>query len=142
MHTSIDLQLEPVTLEASSGIVNEIFSKTQKGLGMIPNMYTGMANNPSLLDSYTYSYHSFRDNSGFTPQEQEVIFLSVAVENGCEYCVAAHSFIADKMRNVPVDITNAIRDSATINNPKLKALSRFTRMVTAKRGNPSAEDLD
>jgi uncharacterized peroxidase-related enzyme len=142
MQTSIEKQLEPVALETASGIVHEILSRAQKGLGMIPNMYAGMANNPALLDSYTYSYHSFRDRSGFTPREQEVIFLSVAVENSCEYCVAAHSFIADKMSNVPADITNAIRNGTEINDQRLKALSLFTRAVTAKRGRPSTEDLD
>jgi len=135
-------KLTPVTLESSTGIVSEILTKTAKGLGMVPNMYAGMGNNAALLDSYTYAYHSFRDRSGFTPQEQEVIFLSVAVENECEYCVAAHSFIADKMSNVPIEITNAIRNHSEISDKKLGALSLFTKAVTAKRGNPTSEDLN
>lgn len=142
MQRIIENRLEPVTLEGTDGIVHEILSRTKKGLGMIPNMYAGMANNPSLLDSYTYAYHSFRDRSGFSPQEQEIIFLSVAVENGCEYCVAAHSFIADRMSKVPAEITDAIRNGTEINDEKLSTLSRFTRTVTATRGNLSAADLN
>lgn len=56
-------------------------------------MYKSMGNNPALLDAYIYSYNSFRANSGFNSVEQEVVFLSVAYENNCEYCMAAHSFI-------------------------------------------------
>ena len=50
-------------------------------------MYLGMANNTALLDGYLSAYNSFRANSGFNPQEQEVIFLSIAYENECEYCM-------------------------------------------------------
>lgn len=135
-------KLTPLTIAQSEGIVHEILARTQKAMGMVPNMYAGMGNNAALLDSYTYSYHSFRDRSGFTPQEQEVIFLSVAVENSCEYCVAAHSFIADKMSNVPAEITDAIRTDALINDQKLRALSVFTRVMTLTRANPSQTDVD
>jgi uncharacterized peroxidase-related enzyme len=137
-----DKQLKPVTLESAEGIVHEILSRTQIGLGMIPNMYAGMANNAALLAAYSYSYHLFREKSGFSPQEQEVVFLSVAVENECEYCVAAHSFIADKMSNLPKEITNAIRNNTEISDSKLRALSRFTRSVTSSRGRPAKEDID
>ena len=74
------LKLENVS---ASPITNEILEGTKKTLGFIPNMYVTMGANPALLDSYTYAYKSFRANAGFTPAEQEVIFLSVAYENNC-----------------------------------------------------------
>ena len=42
----------------------------------------------------------------------------------------------------PHDIIHAIRNNTEISDPKLKDLSLFARAVTAKRGHPSAEDLD
>ena len=125
-----------------SPISQEIFDKTQKSLGFIPNMYTKMGQNPALLDSYIYSYNSFRANSGFNSVEQEVIFLSVAFENNCEYCVAAHSFIADKMSKVPTEVTNAIRDGKQVPDAKLAALSTLTRILTSTRGNATQSDVD
>jgi AhpD family alkylhydroperoxidase len=105
-------------------------------------MYGLMANNPALLEGYTSSYNSFRANSGFSPPEQEVVFLSVAYENNCDYCMAAHSFVGDKMTNVPSEVTDAIRNNTEIADAKFRALSSFTRAMTAKRGNPSQEDVN
>jgi len=125
-----------------SPVSQGIFDSTQKALGFVPNMYKDMGNNPALLDAYTYSYHSFRANSGFSPVEQEVVFLSVAYENNCEYCMAAHSFVGDMMTKVPAEITNAIREGKQIPDLKLAALSKLTRSLTATRGNVSQVEVD
>jgi uncharacterized peroxidase-related enzyme len=125
-----------------SPISQEILNTTEKALGFIPNMYKKMAHNPALLDAYTYSYNSFRANSGFNSVEQEVVFLSVAYENNCEYCMAAHSFVGDMMTKVPTEVTNAIRDNKQIPDAKLAALSKLTRSLTANRGNVSQEQID
>ena len=125
-----------------SPLSQEIFDKTQEVLGFVPNMYKSMGNNPALLDSYIYSYNSFRANSGFNSVEQEVVFLSVAYENNCEYCMAAHSFIGDMMTKVPTEVTNAIRDGKQIPDTKLAALSTLTRSLTVNRGNVSQEEIN
>lgn len=125
-----------------SQISQEIFDRTKKSLGFVPNMYVKMGNNAALLDAYTYSYNSFRANSGFTPVEQEVVFLSVAFENNCEYCMAAHSFVGDMMTKVPTEVTDAIRDCKQIPDVKLAALSKLTRSLTANRGMVSQSELD
>ena len=125
-----------------SQITNEIFENTKKGLGFVPNMYQKMGANTALLDAYTYAYESFRANSGFSPVEMEVIFLSVAYENNCAYCMAAHSFVADMMSKVPARITRAIREGEPIHDPKLAALSRLTRLLTINRGQASQEEIN
>ena len=141
MNTKI-MNLEPVNIKKADPISSQILETTQKKLGLIPNMYSGMANNTALLDGYVYAYNSFRAHSGFKPHEQEVIFLSIAFENGCEYCMAAHSFVGDNMTNVPTNITNAIRNNSEIPDKKLKALSRFSKIVTSKRGLPTETDIN
>jgi uncharacterized peroxidase-related enzyme len=135
------MALTPKTTETADPISKNILEAAQKGMGMIPNMYGGMANNPALLDAYSHAYKSFRENAGFTSQEQEIIFLSVAYENDCDYCMAAHSFVADMMSKVPTEVTDAIRNNTEIKDPKYRALSLFTRAMTVKRGNPSQEDI-
>ncbi|MEW6166863.1 MAG: carboxymuconolactone decarboxylase family protein [Pseudomonadota bacterium] len=114
----------------------------QKSLGFVPNMYAGMANSPGLLETYLQGYQLFRQESGFTPVEQEVVFLTVSRSNGCRYCVAAHSLIADQMSKVPVDVTDAIRNGTPISDAKLAALSSFTRTMVETRGLPSRHDVD
>ena len=141
MNTLKTMSLETKTVETADAISSEIMESTQNAIGMIPNMYKLMANNSALLDAYRKSYDTFRANSGFTPPEQEIVFLSVAFENNCEYCMAAHSFVGDKMTNVPIEVTDAIRNNTEISDAKYRALSLFTRAMTAKRGNPSQEDI-
>lgn len=126
----------------TSPISQDILDKTQKALGFVPNMYNKMGNNPALLDAYTYAYNSFRANSGFNSVEQEVVFLSVAYENNCEYCMAAHSFVGDMMSKVPTEVTNAIRDNKQVPDVKLAALSKLTRLLTANRGHVSQAEVD
>jgi uncharacterized peroxidase-related enzyme len=142
MSTRTTLNLELKTIENTDATSSQILETTQSKLGFIPNMYAGMANNTALLESYVSAYNSFRANSGFSPQEQEVVFLSIAFENGCEYCVAAHSFVGDKMTNVPTEVTDAIRNNTEIPDEKLKALSLFSKVITLKRGMPSEADVE
>jgi len=119
-----------------------ILDKTKKELGFEPNMYKKMAANTSTLDGYTYLHDSYRQNSGFSGVEQEVVLLSVSYFNNCEYCMAAHSFLADNMTKVPEDITNAIRAGKELPDEKLNALSVFAKQMVEKRGWVSQEDLD
>lgn len=142
METIMKRSIEAKTIENADAISSKILENTKRTLGFVPNMYSTMANNPALLDAYTYSYKSFRENSGFSSQEQEVVFLTISFENECDYCMAAHSFIADKMSNVPVEITNAIRNNTEIGDLKLNALSLFTRLMLEKRGLPSQDDIN
>ena len=135
------LDLEPQTIESANKISSDIMDTAKKTFGFIPNMYSLMANNPALLDSYTYSYKSFRANSGFNAVEQEVILLSISYENECDYCMGAHSFVADKMSKVPEEVTDAIRNGEEIPDTKLAALSKYTRATVTKRGRVSEEDV-
>ncbi len=99
----------------------------RKAARVPPNMYRAMAQAPGLLDTYLTGYERFRSESGFTPQEQEVVFLTISAENACEYCVAAHSFIADTFSQVPPAVTDAIRAGEPLDDARLNELSLFTK---------------
>lgn len=134
--------LGKVTLENANEAQRPLLESSQKQMGMLPNMYGNMVNSPGLMETYAIGYDRFRKNSGFTPVEQEVIFVTISIANGCEYCAAAHSFLADNVSKVPVEITNAIRDGIEIPDAKLYALSEFTRIMFEKRGNPSPHEVE
>lgn len=142
MSAEYKLNLAPKTLENADPRQRELLEQARAQVGFIPNMYAGMVNSPDLLETYLDGYQRFRENSGFTPIEQEVVFLSISRENGCHYCMAAHSVIADKMSNVPPEVTDAIRDGQSIPDPKLAALSEFTRTMVVQRGKPATRDVD
>ncbi|WP_055469074.1 carboxymuconolactone decarboxylase family protein [Streptomyces ardesiacus] len=121
--------------------IAEVLAKAKAQTGMIPNMYARMANVPGLLDAYLSGYNSFRRNSGFTPAEQETVLLTISRVNGCTYCVAAHSALAD-MNKVPTEVTDALRDGKPLPDARLDALSTFTAAMVESRGLPTAAQID
>lgn len=129
-----------IDVAAASAGAREPLKQARQQMGMIPNLYAAMANLPAALETYRLGYERFRMESGFSPAEQDVIFLVISRENGCEYCVSAHSFVADVVSGVPAAVINAIRDGGEIPVPKLQALAAFTQALVRKRGWPSVAD--
>lgn len=118
-----------------------MLSQARTALGMVPNMYANMANAPGLLETYMSGYAAFRAESGFDPVEQELVFLVISEQNGCDYCMAAHSVVAD-LSSVPTHVTDAIRSGKSLDEPRLEALATFTRVLLNTRGRPGQSDVD
>lgn len=135
------MSLAPLTLETAASRARTVLEGAKAQIGFIPNMYANMAHSPGLLETYLLGYGRFREESGFTPQEQEVVFLTISRDNGCEYCVGAHSMLADMQSKLAPEATNAIRAGQPIPDEKLQALSRFTSIMVATRGLPSKDDV-
>lgn len=131
--------LKAVDPASAEGAQKEVLDKAKARTGMIPNMYANMANAPAVLDTYLHGYGLFRSESGFTPPEQEVVLLAVSQSNGCSYCMAAHSMIADKVSKVPPETLQAIRDGHPIPDARLAALFRLTTEMVRTQGRPSTE---
>jgi uncharacterized peroxidase-related enzyme len=141
MNAEYKMTSAPITQETADGRAAEVLDKAKKQVGFIPNMYTGMVHSPGLLETYLDGYTLFREESGFSSQEQEVVFLAISRENGCDYCVAAHSFIADAKSGLAAEVTDAIRDGRPIPDAKLAALAGFTATMVRKRGLPAKVDV-
>lgn len=129
------------SLETAQGKAKAVLEQAKAAVGFIPNMYARMVHSPGLLDTYLHGYAAFRNDSGFTPPEQEVVFLVISHENGCEYCVGAHSFLADMKSKLDPVVTDAIRDGHPIADTKLAALATFTRTLVKSRGLPKKADV-
>ncbi len=136
------LTLGKVTLDSAEPATKAAFQAVQKSMGIIPNMNANMANLPGALETYLTGYKLFRGEGGFTPAEQETVFLTISRENRCEYCMAAHSMVAEKMSGVPGPVLEALRTGETVPDAKLRALSEFTRAMVASRGRPARKDLE
>lgn len=110
-----------------------ILEAANKGLGFIPNLYAHLAEAPTSLEAYK-NLGALLEKSSLTPAEQQVVLISVSVENACAYCVAAHSFLARNMVKVADNIIAALRNGQTLPDQKLNALSVFAKAVVHKRG--------
>jgi uncharacterized peroxidase-related enzyme len=129
-----------LTPAESSDASREILESAKAQTGMVPNLYAAMANSPGLLGTYRFGYDEFRSRSGFTPAEQEVVFLAISRFNGCSYCMGVHSAIADRNK-VPTEVTDAIRAGTPIGDQTLQALNVFVTVMTDTRGRASDGDL-
>jgi len=135
------ISLQSIDPERATGDAAEVLGRARAQVGFIPNMYTNMAHQPGLLDSYLHGYQLFREKAGLSPAEQEVVFLAISIENHCEYCVTAHSMLAAKKSGVPATVLDALRNGTAIDDPKLAALARFTTQMVVTRGNPGHDEI-
>lgn len=124
--------------DTAPGEAKEILAGATKTLGFVPNLLGIMAEAPALVKAYTTLSRIFAETS-FSAAERQVVLLTVSYENGCEYCVAAHSVIA-AVQKVPDEVVRAIRDGRPIGDTKLEALRRFTSAVVTSRGWPTEGD--
>lgn len=139
MSQTARLSLAPISVDTAQGRAKEVLDTALQQVGFIPNMYAGMVNAPAVLDTYLHGYDLFRGESGFSPAEQEVILLAISKVNGCAYCTAAHSMLADKVSGVPAPVLDAIRGGNAIPDAKLSALFAFAVEMTERRGRPSVD---
>lgn len=130
-------KLTGITLETADAAQKEVLESAKQQVGFIPNMYANMVNVPAVLTTYLHGYAAFREKSGLAPAEQEIVFLALSQLNGCDYCTAAHSMLADKASGVPGPVLAAIRSGNTIPDAKYQALYDFAREIVKTTGKPS-----
>lgn len=111
----------------------QVLTDAQHKLGFVPNLYAGLANAPAALEAYLAVSACF-DKCSLTPTERQVVVLATSVANGCEFCVAAHSMIAKNMVGVSAEVVATLREHKAPEDPKLAALTAFTRAVVEERG--------
>lgn len=140
MSAELKIQTPPQTLDNADDKARPLLQKAKDNLGFVPNMYESMAKAPGVLDTYMHGYDLFRADSGFTPAEQEVVFLTISRQNGCGYCMAAHSMLADNVSEVPSDVLAALREDKPIPDERLAALHEFTKTMFETRGKPREAD--
>lgn len=134
MSAEFKIGLDPITDESAEGNAKELLDAAKAQMGFVPNMYRTMANSPGYLSTYLHGYKAFREGSGFTPQEQEVVFLVLSRENNCEYCTAAHSMLADKVSKLDAGSLDAVRAGKPIADAKLNVLAEFASHALDTRG--------
>ena len=116
------------TPEKSTSMVDAIESK----YGSEPNIIKGIKRSPQLLKAYTELSETF-DDSSLSPEEQEIVLLTVSRLNECEYCTSVHSMTAEQT-DLEWDTIEKIRNRQKLSDERHEALRTFTEHVVAKNG--------
>ncbi len=129
------------TVESAPEQAKERIAMVQKANGFIPNLIGTLANSPQALEMYQ-EVSKMNARNSLTPEEIEVVQITAAVHNGCDFCVAGHTKIGTKLLKMPENVLNALRTRTTIeDNAKYQALAEFTVQLIDNRGKVSDGEL-
>ncbi|WP_433257554.1 carboxymuconolactone decarboxylase family protein [Streptosporangium sp. CA-135522] len=131
-------RLPLVQPDQATGKAADLLAGVQKALGVTPNMTKAMANSPAVLKAYLDFSGAL--NSGSLPAStRERIALVVAQENGCDYCLSAHTYIGTNLAGLTEQEAEAARRGTA---SEVKAQAALTLAVTLVRGRGEVTDAD
>jgi uncharacterized peroxidase-related enzyme len=115
-----------------------LFEAINNKIGMVPNFLRVLANSPVALEAFL-GLHKIASEGVLDEQTRERIALTVAQENGCQYCVSAHTAIGRKAGLDNVEI--AANRTGTSQDEKAAAAVSFAHTVVEHKGQVSAAEL-
>lgn len=110
----------------------ELLGGVQAALGVTPNMTKVLANSPAALAAWVH--FNGAAGSGVLPAAvRERIALQVAQENGCDYCLSVHSYLATNVAGITEAEVGQARDGKS-DDPKAAAVLALAGEVVQTRG--------
>src|SRR6266581_3879690 len=86
----------PESIDAAPTASRPLLEGVKKQLGVVPNMFRLISNSPAALEGYLGLSAAL--NKGRLPAPtRERIALAVAEENGCSYCLSAHTYLGKNL---------------------------------------------
>jgi uncharacterized peroxidase-related enzyme len=141
MSTAAATVFDVQRLDEASAASRLVLEDTKKKYGFIPNLYGVLAHSAAAVHAYAGLNEILGKHGSLSPREQQAAILAISVENGCTYCVAAHSVVAEQSGLDRKDV-DALRDERPLDDAKLEALSIFARQVVKERGWVGGEPLE
>ncbi|GAA2788438.1 carboxymuconolactone decarboxylase family protein [Kitasatospora sp. CM 4170] len=129
-------QLTPDAAEADR---RDLLEATRKQLGRVPNFYASLANGPAALRGYL----ALRDalTGGVLGERlREQLALLIAQENGCLYCVSAHTMRGGRLLRMTDDELLATRRAEDA-DPHARAVLQVAAAVVREHGRVDDELL-
>jgi uncharacterized peroxidase-related enzyme len=131
-------RIHSVDPQVAQGQTKELLDAVKAKLGIVPNMTRAMAASPSVLQSYL-GFSGALAHGVLPGRVREQLALDIGEANRCDYCLAAHSAIGQKVGLSQDDIFDSRR--GTSSDPKTDVLLRFARTVVEKKGIVSDVDV-
>jgi uncharacterized peroxidase-related enzyme len=132
-------RITPVDPAAAEGKLRDLFAEIEKSLGAVPNLYRVVARSPAALEG-ALALGGALARGRLRPRLREQIAIAVAQENGCDYCLSAHTALGKGLRVSDADLALAREGRAS--DPKEDAALRFVRRVVERRGRIADADLE
>lgn len=120
------------SVESSPSASRQVVEAVGKKFGFVPNLIRELAAAPAAVKAYV-TLSELLDETSLTPVERQIVLVTASIENGCEYCVAAHT-AGLKMAGLAQHQIASIRERRPLADRKLEALRTFTTAVVDRRG--------
>jgi AhpD family alkylhydroperoxidase len=101
-------------------------------------MFVTLASNPTVLETVM----TLQGLTGrlLDARTRHSIALAVSQANGCDYCLAVHSFVSSQFGGMSGEDIDLGRAGSSV-DPKRAAVARFAQRVVETRGRVSDADL-
>lgn len=127
-----------LTIENAPEGSKDVLKDIEQKMGKVINIFKAMANSPAALKTY-FGINKALQEKALDNAIAERIGLRLAEINGCEYCLAAHSYLA-KGALSPDEIKAATEGKSS--EAKAQAALNFTEAVMKKAGKVSDEEFE
>ena len=124
-------RLTQVSDDQASPAAADLFTAIKSKVGMVPNLYRVLANEPAALKA-TLTFGEELGKGSFDQKTREAIALAVAGANNCDYCASAHTAISKNLKVDDAEIQSRL--NARSSDDKLQAILTFAKAVVDERG--------
>src|SRR5258708_4574941 len=131
---------KPTKTQTATDKVKELFTAVHGKLGSVPNMFRTMGNSAAVLEGYL-SFNAALGGGSLGAKLGELIALTIANANGCEYCNAAHSFVGEKMVRIDAGSIAGAREGKSA-DAKIQVALDFARTLVQKKGHIADSDVN
>jgi AhpD family alkylhydroperoxidase len=128
------------TAETAPEGARDALAAVTKAWGFTPKLHAILAESPAALIGYDTLF-GLVAGSTLSPVEQQVVYQTVNVFHGCEYCTMGHTYLS-RAAGMDEDAVAALRAGEAPADPRLAALFTFTRLVVETRGHAGDAAVD
>jgi uncharacterized peroxidase-related enzyme len=89
-------RIRAITYEQAEPAAREIFDNYKKERGNIPTMFRTVAYRPEILRTMVAHFRSVMETGTVGIKMKELVAVRTSQLNNCDYCVASHSYIAQR----------------------------------------------
>lgn len=114
-------------------------AQTEKEFGALQNLHALFAEAPVTYQTYMTAFDQFLKQSGFSPLEAQVVFMTANFHNRCHYCMAGHTMMM-KMGKMPDDVIEDLREGPHTPRPRHRQVrvGASGRTMRSRRAAPGA----
>lgn len=120
------------TQEATPAASLPMLAAVKEKIGMVPNLMKILGNSPAALEGYL-SLSAAVESGHLSVADRERIALAVAEANGCDYCLAAHSYIGKNVAKLSEAEINAARNASS-SDIRSAAILALVQAIVDNRG--------